>query len=111
MHVFFYGSGSGSEKLFVGRAQKKAERLGLLKSENNKITNSHIEKPKVSNLFVKNLVASVDDGQLEEHFDAFGTVTSAKVMRHDNGISKGFGFVSFSTPEEANKALDALHGC
>lgn len=95
--------------MFVGRAQKKAEREELLKCE-YKLANSNIEMAKVSNLYVKFLDASIDEGQLEEHFSAFGKVTSAKVMRHESGISKGFGFVNFSTPAEAKKALVALHG-
>ncbi|GFY97101.1 poly(A) binding protein 6 [Actinidia rufa] len=104
------GAVIGSEKLFVGKAQKKAERKELLKREYKEMTNSHIVKSKASNLYVKNLDVSIDDRKLEEHFSSFGKVTSAKVMRHDNGVHKGFGFVSFSTPDEAKKALDALHG-
>lgn len=65
---------------------------------------------KASNLYVKNLDLSIDDSKLREHFSVFGEVVSAKVMCFDNGASKGFGFVSFSTPEEANKALGVLHG-
>ncbi|KAL6996373.1 hypothetical protein U1Q18_006502 [Sarracenia purpurea var. burkii] len=104
------GAMLGSEKLFVGKAQKKAEREEFLKHENNKITNCHTKRRKASNLYVKNIDASIDDGKLREHFSVYGNVTSAKVMRCNNGISKGFGFVSFFTPEEAKKALDALHG-
>uniref|UniRef100_A0A5B7BD69 Polyadenylate-binding protein n=1 Tax=Davidia involucrata TaxID=16924 RepID=A0A5B7BD69_DAVIN len=100
----------GLEKLFVGKAQKKAEREELLKREYKEMLNRFSEKSKASNLYVKNLDVSVDDRKLQEHFSAFGKVTSAKVMCHDNGISKGFGFVSFSTPEEAKKALDTVHG-
>ena len=96
--------------MYVGKAQKKAERKELLKCEYKEMTNRHIVKSKASNLYVKNLDASIDDRKLEEHFSSFGKVTSAKVMRHDNGVHKGFGFVSFSTPDEAKKALDALHG-
>ncbi|PSS07383.1 Polyadenylate-binding protein like [Actinidia chinensis var. chinensis] len=104
------GAVIGSEKLFVGKAQKKAERKELLKREYKEMTNGHTIKPKASNLYVKNFDVSIDDRKLEEHFSSFGKVTSAKVMRHDNGVSKGFGFVSFSIPDEAKKALDALNG-
>ena len=30
----------------------------------------------------------------------FGTIVSARVMRGENGLSKGFGFVSYSTPDQ-----------
>ena len=96
--------------MFVVKAQKKAERKELLKREYKAMTNGHTIKPKASNLYVKNFDASIDDRKLEEHFSSFGKVTSAKVMRYDNGVSKGFGFVSFSIPDEAKKALDALNG-
>jgi polyadenylate-binding protein len=37
-------------------------------------------------------------------------VTSAKIMRDDKGISKGFGFVCFSSPDEATKAVTEMNG-
>ena len=108
MHVYCK---SGSKKLFVGKAQKKEERAEILRLEHEeKLVNHQAEKSKSSNLYVKNLNIMIDDKKLREHFSAFGEVTSAKVMRHDNGISKGFGFVSFSTPEGATKALETLNG-
>ncbi|KAA8541727.1 hypothetical protein F0562_022879 [Nyssa sinensis] len=110
LKCIYLSCGPGSEKLYVGKAQKKAEREELLKREYREMLVCYSEKSKASNLYVKNLDVSVDDRKLQEHFSAFGKVTSAKVMRHDNGISKGFGFVSFSTPEEAKKALVTLHG-
>nr|CAN65531.1 hypothetical protein VITISV_039630 [Vitis vinifera] len=103
------GAMLGSKKLFVGRAQKKAERQELLKHE-KEMVNCNIGKEKASNLYVKNLDASVDDDKLQEHFSSCGQITSAKVMRHDSGLSKGFGFVCFSTSEEAQKALTTLNG-
>lgn len=59
---------------------------------------------------MKNLDGFVDDQELKEHFSYYGRVLSAKVMRDHRGISRGFGFVCFSTPNDANKAVDALHG-
>ena len=52
---------------------------------------------------------SVDDDRLRKEFAPFGTITSAKVMCED-GRSKGFGFVCFSSPEEATKAVTEMNG-
>lgn len=100
---------AGSKILFVGRAQKKAERIEILKHELEDTYKSQIQKLKASNLYVKNLNASVDDQKLLELFGGFGNIISARVMRNNDGTSKRFGFVCFSTPEEAKNALDALH--
>lgn len=59
---------------------------------------------------MKNLNIFIDDRKLEQIFGAYGKVISARVMRHHNGLSKGFGFVNFSTVEEAKMALDSLNG-
>ncbi|KAI9160592.1 hypothetical protein LWI28_009775 [Acer negundo] len=104
------GAQLGSKNLFVGRAQMKAERAEILKHQYKEMYNFRIQNPNFSNLYVKNLDISVDDSKLQELFSCFGQITSVKVMRHDSGLSKGFGFVCFSTPEEAKKALDACNG-
>ncbi|KAL7212075.1 hypothetical protein ACSBR2_014859 [Camellia fascicularis] len=36
-------------------------------------------------------------------------ITSAKLIRDEKGTNRGFGFVCFSTPEEANKAVNNFH--
>lgn len=59
---------------------------------------------------MRNLNFAIHNRKLEEIFSAFGEVTSAKVVRHDNGASRGFGYVKFSNPEDANKALTSLNG-
>ncbi len=61
-------------------------------------------------LYVGNLPWSIRDEQLRELFSQFGEVVEAIVIteRH-SGRSKGFGFVTFSTEEEAQAAVDAMH--
>jgi polyadenylate-binding protein len=41
------------------------------------------------NLYIKNLEETIDDTRLRKEFESYGTITSAKVMRDDNGNSKG----------------------
>lgn len=61
-------------------------------------------------MYVKNIDDNVNDDDLREHFSVCGKITSAKLMRDQKGISKGFGFVCFSTPDEASKAVNTFHG-
>ncbi|CAG8691147.1 1633_t:CDS:2, partial [Acaulospora colombiana] len=61
------------------------------------------------NLYVKNIDDDWDDEKLRAEFEPYGTITSSKIMRDDKGASKGFGFVCFSTPDEASKAVAELN--
>ena len=62
-------------------------------------------------LYVGNLPYSVRDGDLEQAFGQFGSVTSAKVMmERDTGRSKGFGVVEMGTDEEAQSAINGMNG-
>lgn len=61
-------------------------------------------------MYVKNIDDDITDDELRLHFSQCGTITSAKIMKDDKGVSKGFGFVCFSKPEEANKAVSIFHG-
>ena len=64
-----------------------------------------------SKLYVGNLTYSVRDDDLHQQFSAFGQVQSAKVMmERDTGRSKGFGFVEMSSSQEAEAAIQGLHG-
>jgi polyadenylate-binding protein len=63
-----------------------------------------------SNIYVKNIDDSVSDEELRNQFSACGTILSAKIMRDDKGISKGFGFVCFSTLDEAVKSVNSFNG-
>ncbi|SPO26791.1 related to polyadenylate-binding protein 3 [Ustilago trichophora] len=60
------------------------------------------------NLFIKNLDAEINSNDLFDTFKAFGHIVSARVMRDNDGKSREFGFVSFTTPDEARQALQAM---
>jgi len=92
--------------LYVGRAQKKSERA----SELERMSGLRKLKYQGSNLYIKNLDDSIDDEKLRAEFSQFGTITSSKVMKDGKGISRGFGFVCFSDPEEATKAITEMNG-
>ncbi|KAJ3167732.1 hypothetical protein HDU88_002179 [Geranomyces variabilis] len=62
------------------------------------------------NLYIKNLPDPFTNSDLFELFRRFGRIASARVMLDDRGISKGFGFVSFDTPEMAARAIAELNG-
>lgn len=95
--------------LYVGRAQKKIERQLELKRKFEEIKTERLSRYHGVNLYVKNLDDTIDDERLRREFDPFGTITSAKVMLED-GRSKGFGFVCFSDPQEATKAVTEMNG-
>uniref|UniRef100_W5ML68 Polyadenylate-binding protein n=1 Tax=Lepisosteus oculatus TaxID=7918 RepID=W5ML68_LEPOC len=95
--------------IYVGRAQKRLERQGELKRKFEQIKQERIHRYQGVNLYVKNLDDGIDDERLRKEFAPYGTITSAKVMT-DGGKSKGFGFVCFSSPEEATKAVTEMNG-
>ena len=63
-----------------------------------------------TNVYVKNVPEDVTDEAFTAKFAEHGEVTSAKVMRKEDGTSKGFGFVNFKDPESAKKATEAMNG-
>ncbi|XP_074173530.1 polyadenylate-binding protein 1-like isoform X2 [Rhinolophus sinicus] len=97
--------------LYVGRAQKRGERQNELKRrfEQMKMKQDRLNRYQGVNLYVKNLDDSIDEEKLRKEFSPYGLITSAKVMT-EGGHSKGFGFVCFSSPEEATKAVTEMNG-
>src|SRR5512133_2711518 len=62
-------------------------------------------------LFVGNLSFNMTENDLHDAFAAHGTVVEANLMMdRATGRPRGFGFVTMSTPEEAQKAIQAMHG-
>lgn len=98
------------QKLYVQRAQKKNERQEELRKTYEQSKMENLSKYQGVNLYVKNIDDEFDDDKLRSEFEAFGTITSCKIMRDEKGTSKGFGFVCFETPDEATKAVSELNG-
>jgi len=95
--------------IYVGRAQKKAERHAELKERFERMKMERMTRYQGVNLYVKNLDDTIDDEMLRKEFAQFGTITSAKIMS-EFGRSKGFGFVCFTSPEEATRAVTEMNG-
>ncbi|ODQ64346.1 polyadenylate binding protein [Nadsonia fulvescens var. elongata DSM 6958] len=97
------------QPLYVGRAKKKYERAEELRKQHEAARLEQINKYQGVNLYVKNLEDTIDDEKLNTEFAPYGTITSAKVMTDEAGKSKGFGFVCYSTAEEATKAVTEMN--
>ena len=62
-------------------------------------------------LFVGNLSFNTTENSLQEAFSQHGTVTEANLMMDRmTGRSRGFAFITYATPEEAQKAIAAMNG-
>lgn len=63
------------------------------------------------NIYIGNLSYKVSDNDLQEVFEEFGEVSSAKVITdRDTGRSKGFAFVEMENDEDAQTAIEELDG-
>jgi RNA recognition motif-containing protein len=63
------------------------------------------------NIFVGSLPFSIDEADLRDSFEVYGTVNSVKIITDKfTGRSKGFGFVEMENDAEAQKAIDELNG-
>ncbi|CAM9489875.1 unnamed protein product, partial [Ascophyllum nodosum] len=103
--------GEGTTALYCARAQKKSERQRELQSRYEQVEMERMNKFQRVNVYVKNLDEGVTDDTMREAFSPYGTITSARVMvDNTSGQSKGFGFVCFSAPEEATKAITDMNG-
>lgn len=99
----------GSNPIYCGRAEKKTHCDKELREKREKAKMAQLVKYQGMCLYIKNLEDSIDDMKLRAAFEPFGTITSVKVMLDDNRKSKGFGFVCFSTPDEATRALTEMN--
>jgi len=70
-----------------------------------------IRRSGIGNLFVKNIAKDIDHAGLHDVFSTFGEIISCKVATDRiTGESKGYGFVHFANPDDAEKAIENLNG-
>jgi RNA recognition motif-containing protein len=63
------------------------------------------------NIYAGNLSRQTTEEDLRQAFGAFGQVESVNIIKDKfSGESSGFGFVSMSSKEEAQKAIDGMNG-
>jgi len=56
-------------------------------------------------IFIANISSSLSEQALTDHFAQYGKVISARIVTDPEGNPRGFGFVEFTTPEEATNSL------
>ena len=87
------------KKVFVGHHIPKKDRQSKFEEM----------KANYTNVYVKNISSDVSDEAFRELFDGCGDVTSSSLARDQDGKSRGFGFVNFTSHEAAAKAVDELN--
>lgn len=108
------------KRLVVIRAMKRGEREDELRAQydaskrgpggfSKSLGGSPIVINNTTNLYIKYLDVSIDDDELQDIFSKFGTITSARIMMDESGQSRGFGFVCYAQPSEAQAAIAEMH--
>lgn len=87
------------KKVFVGHHISKKDRQSKFEEM----------KANFTNVYVKNVDQDVSDEEFRQMFEKFGDITSATLSRDQEGKSRGFGFVNFSTHESAQAAVEEMN--
>jgi len=77
---------------------------------NSQAVSSGKQGPVGSNLFVYHIPNSWDDNILRQHFEHFGSILSCRIQKDTEGRARGFGFISYDSPEAAQAAIAGMHG-
>jgi polyadenylate-binding protein len=86
-----------SKQVYVGKFVSKRERLKQ-------------EEASWTNVYIKDIDPEISDEELRIKFSQFGEITSAIIMRNDQNVSRGFGFVAFTNHESATRAVNTMNG-
>lgn len=89
-------------------AEVDGRRLRVARAHRNSHQSSQ-EEDESTNLYIRDFDSQITDEQLAREFRRFGKVVSARVMLDSRGNSKGFGFVCFEKPEDADTAIAEMH--
>ena len=106
--------------LYVDLLQKKSERKRILISKIGDINNKLNQEFKNCNLYIKNLPYDLTDEKLREIFSKYGEIKSVKISKFtlvtkikdelkEIEQSRGFGYVCYTNPESATKAIEDLN--
>ena len=97
------GEGEAAKKLYARLASMKTQ------SDAQKARPARQQRWAGCNLYLKSLPENMTDERLRDIFSTFGTITSVKIMTNTDGVNTGIGYVCFSTPEEAAKAMGQMN--
>ena len=109
------GSGSDSDnKQTKGKRQREEKSESKQQKRKSSDDDNSVEEESKesgsggehSELFVKNMSYDSSEKSLKSFFSKYGTVTNVKILKRDDGKSKGIGFVGFSSRKEAQSAID-----
>eukprot|EP00917_Polyrhabdina_sp_WS-2016_P004829 GHVP01011134.1.p1 GENE.GHVP01011134.1~~GHVP01011134.1.p1 ORF type:complete len:592 (+),score=130.18 GHVP01011134.1:2350-4125(+) len=103
-------NGTEPHNLFVTRAMTKIERAEHLRQQYNRIKQEMIDKYEGQNLYVKNIDLGMTDEEFKALFEKYGETTSTRIMKTDVGMSRGFGFVCYTSAVSAENAIKAENG-
>lgn len=87
------------EKEGVEEAIRSAEQTGST-------IESSSQQPSVANqIFISNMTFDVTETHLRDAFSKYGEIVEHKIGRDGRGLSRGFGFITFDSPEAAQRAV------
>eukprot|EP00397_Hematodinium_sp_SG-2012_P017200 GEMP01017581.1.p1 GENE.GEMP01017581.1~~GEMP01017581.1.p1 ORF type:complete len:447 (+),score=101.03 GEMP01017581.1:54-1394(+) len=68
-----------------------------------------LEPPKTT-LFILHVPSIWSESDLAQHFAPFGNLLRSDLPKNLDGTRKGYGFVTYATTDEGQKAIDSMHG-